>query len=218
MLQPHFSRRLVAAICGVVLLYALAAAGKEFVKPAAQKATTYAAHDQHSNESVTVAVEPYDAADKAEIFSVNYKELDMLPFLVVITNDGDQPVTLSQMQVRLVTGSRAKLSAATSDDLYRRLSHPSARTTSLPLPIPLPGKKVKGNVSTKQLNEIQSALFSAKAVEPHNTQSGFVFFDITGVSRPLAGSHFYLDGARDSKGNELLYFDVALDKSAASQP
>lgn len=218
MLQPNFSRRLLGAIGGIVLLYALAAAGKEFVKPAAQKATAYSAHDQHSNEGVTVAVEPYDTPDKSEIFTVNYKDLDMLPLLVVITNDGDQPVTLSQMQVRLVTGSRAKLSAASSDDLYRRLSHPSARTTSLPLPIPLPGKKVKGTVSTKQLNEIQSALFSAKAVEPHGTQSGFVFFDITGVSRPLTGSHFYLDGARDSKGSELLYFDVALDKSAASQP
>jgi hypothetical protein len=49
-------------------------------------------------------------------------------------------------------------------------------------------------------------------VEPHSTQSGFMFFDVSGISVPLAGAHFYLTGVRNSKGDELMYFEVPLEK------
>ena len=52
----------------------------------------------------------------------------------------------------------------------------------------------------------------AKAVEPHSTQVGFLFFDVSGISVPLAGAHFYLTGVRDARGNELMYFEVPLEK------
>ena len=60
--------------------------------------------------------------------------------------------------------------------------------------------------------EIQNSMFSAKAVEPHSTQAGFLFFDVAGISTPLAGAHFYLTGVRNSKGTELMYFEIALEK------
>jgi hypothetical protein len=69
-------------------------------------------------------------------------------------------------------------------------------------------------VNTKEWNEIQSAQFKAKAVEPRSTQSGFLFFDVSDVPNPLNGAHFYLTGVRDSAGNDLMYFEIALDKAA----
>jgi len=54
----------------------------------------YPAHDEHPLEKVTVAVDPYDVEDKASIFSVNYRNNGYMPVFFVITNDGDQPVSL----------------------------------------------------------------------------------------------------------------------------
>jgi hypothetical protein len=198
-------------VIGVVAMVpSLALAAKDFAMPPALPANTYPAHDQHASEVVTVAVDPYDLAEKTNIFSVHYSEVGFLPIFVIITNDGDQPVQLSGMKAQLVTASRTKISPAADEDIARRLARPSASTNRYP--IPFPTKKVKGGVSKQAMEEIQNAQFVAKAVEPHSTQVGFLFFDVSEISVPLAGAHFYLTGVRDSKGNELMYFEVPLEK------
>ena len=208
---------LTAVIAVLVLTATFCAAAKDFVMPKAQPAKSYPAHDSHSTEAVTVALDPYDMGDKADIFSVHYSEEGLLPIFLVITNDGEQPVALAGMKAQLVTVNRAKLSPATVDDIYRRLSRPS--TSTAPSPLPFPRKKVKGTVGKQALEEIQSAQFGARAVEPHTTQSGFLFFDVSGISTPLAGARFYLTGVRDSKGDELMYFEVPLENYlSAPQP
>jgi hypothetical protein len=188
-------------------------AGKDFSMPKTEPAAAYPAHDYHSQEKVTVALDPYDAPPKSDIFAVHYRDLELLPVLVVITNDSDQPITLSDVKPELVTGDGAKLVPATDDDIYRRISHPTASGARTPLPFPT--KRAKGGVNSKEWSEIQTAGFKAKAVEPRSSQAGFLFFDITDVSNPLKGSHFYLTGVQDSSGNDLMYFDVALEKSAS---
>jgi len=211
---------LVTAIVGIAALSSVVClASKEFVMPTAQPAKTYPARDEHPMEKVTVAVDPYDMADKANIFSVHYNDLGFMPLFVVVTNDGDQPVSLTDMRPELITADRSKIPPATPDDIYRRLSHPSA-SAGRPTPIPFPTKKVKGAVSKQAQEEVQSAQFGALAVEPHATQAGFMFFDVSGISTPLAGAHFYLLGVRDAKGNELMYFEVPLEKylSAPAKP
>jgi len=205
--------------CTLAMLSVVSLAAKEFVKPVANAAKTYPAHDEHPKEKVTVAIDPYDMADKAQIFSVNYREQDIVPIFLIVTNDGDQPVTLNDVKTQLVTLNRTKLSPASTDDLYRRLSHPARSDT--PYPLPFPRKKVKGAVSKKALDEINSAQFGAKAVEPHTTQSGFLFFDVSGISTPLAGANFYLSGMHDTSGGELMYFEIPLEKyliAPASKP
>src|SRR5581483_8358833 len=109
----------------LVLAPALCFAGKDFVKPVVQSAKDYPARDEHPTEHVTAAVDPYDMADKAQIFSVKYRDEGYMPILLIITNDGDQPISLNNMNAQLVTVNRSKLLPATSDDLYRRLSHPA---------------------------------------------------------------------------------------------
>lgn len=178
--------------------------------PKVQPAAAFPAHDYHSKEKVTVALDPYDTAAKQSIFVVHYRDYDLLPVLLVVTNDSDQPVELSGMKAEIETADGEKLHPATEEDVYRRISHPSASGARVPLPFPT--GRVKGGVNTKEFTEIENARFKARAVEPLSSQAGFLFFDVSDVKAPLKGADFYLTGVRDSSGNDLMYFDVALDK------
>ena len=205
---------------GVLLLATAAFAAKEFIPPRAFHAKTYPARDEHSDESVTIAADPYDTPDKAAIFTLKYAEKDYLPVLLVISNDRNQPITLSNMQVQLVTSNRSKITSADEDDLFRRFSRVKKRgdePSHNPLPIPLPRHPDAG-VPKGGAQEIDSAIFKAKAVEPKALQSGFVFFDITGQDHPLAGAHLYVTGVRDGNGNELMFFDIAMEKYLSYKP
>lgn len=203
-------------LCALVLVPVLCLSAKDFSMPRVQPAASYPAHDYHSKEKVTVALDPYDKPAKANIFVVPYHDNDLLPVLLVITNDSDQPIQLSDMKAELETSDGSKLGPANEDDVYRRVSHPT--TSGARMPLPFPTKRVKGGVNTKEFTEIENAHFKAKAVEPLSSQAGFLFFDISEVKNPLPGAHFYLTGVRDSSGNELMYFEVPLDKYLNAQP
>ena len=213
LLSASIARGVLLAVW-VAGLLDVSVAAKDFVKPAARPARTYAAHDDHSSEKVAIAADPYDTPDKAAIFSVDFSEHGFLPVFFVVTNDGDQPVSIARLEVTLITRNRSKLTPTSPDDLYRRLSNPQANTgpSTVPLPFPVPRKKVKGTISKKEMDEIESAQFAAKAVEPHSTQSGFLFFDVGGISEPLAGAHMDITGVADAKGNELMYFEISIEK------
>src|SRR5436305_4110626 len=121
------SVRLRAAIfTGIALAPLVCLAAKEFVMPQAQPARTYPAHDEHPNEAVTIALDPYDMADKAKIFSVHYGEFGFVPIFVVVTNDGNQPIELTGMGAQLVTGSRTKMPPAIEDESERSVVQASA--------------------------------------------------------------------------------------------
>lgn len=183
---------------------------KDFVKPVAKTAINYPAHDFHRDEKVAFAADPYENPEKAKIFTVDFAQYGFLPIFFVVTNDSDQPISMAKMEIVLITANRSKLTPMASSDLYRRLSNPQAQTR--PSPIPLPRKKVKGAVTPKQMEEIDSSQFAARAVEPHGTQSGFLFFDIGGISAPLTRANIDITGVTDAKGNELMYFEVAMEK------
>jgi hypothetical protein len=202
--------RLWAAAGLAVAAPVICLAAKEFSMPKAQPAFSYPAHDHHATENVTVALDPYDTPAKENIFVVKYREHELLPVLLIVTNDSNEPIQLSDMKAELVTADHTKLVPDNEDDILRRISHPNASGTRYP--VPFPTKKAKGGVSSKEWNEIQSALFRAKAVEPRSSQVGFLFFDVSDISNPLAGARFYLTGVRNSSGNDLMYFEVPLDK------
>ena len=191
--------------------FAVSVAAKDFVKPAAQPAKTYPAHDEHPSEKVAIAADPYDTPEKTKIFSVDFREHGYLPVFFVVTNDGDQPISIANLEVKLITANRSNLTPASPEDIYRRLSNPRANTNS-PVPFPIPRKKVKGTVSKKEMDEIESSEFAARAVEPHATQSGFLYFDVGGISEPLAGAHIDVTRITDAKGNELMYFEIPIEK------
>jgi hypothetical protein len=203
-LRHAFLISLLAAI------FAASAAAKNFVKPQAQPATTYPAHDDHSNEKVAIAADPYDTPEKAKIFSINFHDHGFLPVFFIVTNNGDQPISITNVQVTLTTANNSKLTPVSPDDIYRRLVNPQGGTKPQ-MPLPFPRSKVKGAITDKQRNEVESSQFEAHAVEPHNTQSGFFFFDVEDISAPLAGAHLYVTGVDDAKGTKLMYFDIPMD-------
>jgi hypothetical protein len=203
----------VLVVSFVAATFSLTLAAKDFVKPVAQPAKSYAAHDDHTDEKVAIAADPYDTSEKTKIFSVNFREHGFLPIFLVVTNDGAQPVSIANMQVTL-TIDRAKFTPITTEDIARRLTNPQANVNpeTNPLPFPIPRKKVKGILSKKEMDEIETSQFAAKAVEPHTTQSGFMFFDIGDIATPLANAHLYVNGVDDAKGGELMYFEIQLGK------
>lgn len=218
MLRNHFfPSRAAVMMLFIFLACVVCLAGKHFVMPAAHAGKSYPAHDEHSNEGVTVGLDPYDMADKANIFSVHYSDIGFVPIFVVVTNDSDRTISLSGSTAELVTHDRSKIPPATDDDIYRRIARPVSGVSTNPLPWP---KKTKGTISKEAQEEITNSQFAARAVEPHSTQSGFMFFDVGGINAPLSGAHFYLTGVHDTKGNELMYFDVPLDNylSAPGKP
>jgi len=204
-------RSVVLAFCAGLVFPVLLVASKNFIKPVARTAINYPAHDFHRDSKVGIAADPYDTPEKAKIFSVDFAAHGFLPVFFVVTNDGDQPVSIANMEVKLITANHSKLTPISTDDLYRRLSNPQASTRPSPVPIPLP-HKVKGTISKKEMEEIESSQFAAKAVEPHGTQSGFLFFDVGGISSPLAGANIDITGVDDAKGEELMYFEIPVDK------
>lgn len=194
----------------VALLTPVVAASKNFVKPVAKPAINYPAHDFHRDSQVAIAADPYDKPEKAKIFTIDFAGHGLLPIFFVITNDGDQPVSIANMEITLITQNRSKLTPVSINDLYRRLSNPQAETR--PSPLPIPHKKVKGAVDPKEMEQIDNSQFAAKAVEPHTTQSGFLFFDIGGISSPLRGANLDITGVNDAKGNELMYFEIPMEQ------
>ncbi len=196
------------ALCAGLIVPAVLAA-KSFEKPVPKTAINYPAHDFHRDEKAAIAADPYDTPEKAKIFSTNFAAHGFLPVFFIVTNDGDQPISIANMAITLLTANNSKLTPITPEDLYRRLSNPQVSTR--PSPIPLP-QKAKGGVSKKQMDEIESSQFEARAVEPHSTQSGFLFFDVGGISSPLPGATIDITGVANAKGNELLYFEISVDK------
>ena len=204
-------RRQVLSIASFCLLFATAQLWgfKDFVMPKAENASTYPSKDSHPTEKITAAVDVYNTSPKDDIFGTRYVQEGILPVFLVITNDGDKPISVTKMQAQLVTTTHAKLDALSADDVMRRVAHVGVSSTNPGRvgPIPIPGG-IKNKKAQQQLEEVNRARFSALAVEPHSTQSGFLFFDIEDVPNPVQGSHVYLVGVRDAGGTELMYFDI----------
>ena len=173
--------------------------------------------DAHPNEKVTAAVDVYNAPPKADIFITHYSEEGILPVLLVITNDGDQPITREQDARGVGDRPRAtswKRSTWTTSSAAWRTS----RETAIPRT-----RRTHHAARRQQEQEGAAAVrrnhartFRRAAVEPHSTQSGFLFFDVRDVKQPVAGAHIYLTGMRDSNGNELMYFEIPLTPSNAA--
>jgi hypothetical protein len=206
-------------MCIVLLGVAPLWAFKDFVMPRAENASTYASKDSQSNEKITAAIDLYNTAPKEEIFSIHYMQEGILPVFFVITNDSDKPISVTKMSAELVTATHAKLQALSVDDVMRRVAHASGSSTNPGRvgTIPIPGGN-KNKKAQQQLEEVNRARFAAFAVEPHSTQSGFLFFDIEDVRDPTQGAHIFLTGLRDAGGNELMYFDIPVTPASAAAP
>jgi len=199
----------------LALLATLVGAEKHFNPPPAGNASTYPLHETHSDEKVTIAVDPCDTPEKVKVFSVNYQGYGFYPIRLIISNDSDQTLMLQNLKIEYITVKREKLQPATDDDIYRRLVKPNKAGHPGPkLPFPT-GKKEP--LSKEVREEYESAQFLTVPITPHSTHSGYLFFDFMYVDTPVAGAHIYLTGLK-AGGKELFYFDLPMAKPPSDMP
>ncbi|HZU30246.1 MAG TPA: hypothetical protein VFB79_03970 [Candidatus Angelobacter sp.] len=201
----------------VLLLTTLLFSEKRFNPPPAAHASTYALHEAHTDEKVTIAVDPCDTPEKKGVFKTDYMGYALYPVRLMISNDSDQTLMLDDLKVEYITAAKDKLPPATNDDIYRRLVKPGKVDEGKPgmrLPFPV-GKKKPINKETEE--EYQTAQFQKVPVTPHSTNSGYLFFDMVGMDNPGPGAHIYISGIRAGT-QELFYFDIPMDKQQSPPP
>jgi len=204
----------VAALLLVCFVAASAYDYKPPEIPPAGHAAKFPQHETHNDEGVTVAINPY-GPEKDSVFHVKFAEHRVLPVRLIISNDTDQPLSLADAHIQFTTSRKAKGEPLRKEDVERAVARsvePQDRSaTRVPLPLPIPRSKPK-RLPKGAEEEIDYLLFKAQAVEPHNTQAGFLFFDVSSVQQPLIGSRILFTGLRNAKGQELFYFDIPLQK------
>src|SRR5205085_6309544 len=116
-----------------------------------------------------------------------------------------------------LTAHRTRIEAADEQQIARRFGRDAQQRkqngprVGLPIPLPRRGNDDPRKQVTDLEREMDAAMFKARAVEPHATQAGFFFFDVTDIDEPLAGAHLNAAGLRTGEGAELFFFDVPMD-------
>ncbi|MGC2163909.1 MAG: hypothetical protein WA634_18550 [Silvibacterium sp.] len=182
--------------------------------PPPKDASTYASFDAHAAERVVIAAEPYDTKEKGKIFRVPYVDNNFMPIYIVVTNNGDKPISLDQARIDFISAKGDKIPAAVPDDVERRMTRIHGPGRGIPLPAPLPPIKSKPKSPNKKIEQDFSDFeYSAVTVPPHSTRAGFLFYDMQGLGNaPLKGATLNLRDLRDAAGKELFYFQIPLDK------
>ncbi len=188
----------------------------EHAAPPAQPADQYPAFERHTQDHITIAVDPYDTPQKASLFRVDYGSANIIPIRIIITNEGDTPVSLDNARIDFITASGDKVPAAEPRDAERALDRPADPRNKIPIgPIKIGGKGKNQDKKIEQdFSEFQ---YNAIAVEPHTTRAGFLFYDLQDLESPLAGAHLEFRRIQSSDGRELFAFEIPFNKYLASK-
>jgi hypothetical protein len=197
---------------------ALAAVASDHAPPPVQPATSFAAVEVHENEKVAIAAEPYDTKQKESIFRIDYLSHGIMPVRLIVTNNGDRPISLRDARILFQTKSGDQIQAAEPEDVQRVMSRKEREGGRIPMPGPVPAIKLKPKASDKDVEEdFQTFEYGALVVEPHTTRAGFLFYDVSQLDNPLEGSKLHLHKLRDADGHELFYFEIPFDKYVQSK-
>jgi len=109
--------RILRAIPPLMFWLALPAVASDHTPPAVQPATAFAAVEVHEDEKVAIAVEPYDTREKAAIFRVDYLSHGVMPVRLIVTNNGDRPISLRDARILFYTADGNKIQAAEPEDV-----------------------------------------------------------------------------------------------------
>jgi hypothetical protein len=204
-----------------LLWLALPAMASDHAPPAVQPATTFASVEVHDKEQVAIAAEPYDTKEKESIFKVDYLSHGVMPIRLIVTNNGDRPISLRDARILFLTAAGDKIQAAEPEDVERLMTRKEREGSKIPMPGPIPAIKLKPKASNKEIEaDFDTFEYQALVVEPHTTRAGFLFYDVSQLDHPLQGAKLHLHKIRDADGNELFYFEIPFDnylKSRSSQ-
>jgi hypothetical protein len=215
---PSSTMRTSRAIPLSLLWLALPAAAVDHTPPPVQPATTFAAVEVHDDEKVAIAAEPYDTKEKESIFRVDYLSHGVVPVRLIVTNNSDRPISLRDARILFLTAAGDKIPAAEPEDVERLMTQKERQGGKIPMPGPIPAIKLKPKASNKEIEEdFDTFEYKALVVEPHTTQAGFLFYDVSQLDHPLKGAKLHLHKLRDADGNELFYFEIPFDKYLTSK-
>ena len=202
----------------LVLGLALPLLASDHKEPLVQPATTFADVEVHADEKVAIAAEPYDTKEKESLFRVDYLAHGVMPVRLVVTNNGDKPISLRDARILFQTASGDRIQAAEPEDVERLMSRKEREGQSIPMPGPLPKIKLKPKASIKDVeSDFNEFEYQALAVEPHTTRAGFLFYDVSQLSHPLRGAKLHLHALKNAEGQELFYFEIPFDKYLQSK-
>jgi hypothetical protein len=195
-------------------LTATALPASDHAAPPVKDASAYAAFDAHPDDHVVIAAEPFDTKEKESIFRIDYLKNDFMPIRLIVTNNGDRPISLKDARIHFITAAGDRVPAAEPEDVERRMTHVSNTGRKIPMPAPLPpmgGKPKTPDAKIEQ--DFAEFEYAAIAVEPHTTRAGFLFYDMEGLGgNPLRGAKLRLRELRDADGKEMFYFEIPFDK------
>ena len=203
-----------------LLMASLAMPGwaSDHTPPPVQPATSFAAVEVHDQEKVAIAAEPYDTKLKESIFRVDYLGHGVMPVRLIVTNNGDRPISLRDARILFQTKSGERIQAAEPEDVERLMTRKDREGGKIPLPGPIPSIKLKPKASNKDIEQdFNTFEYGALVVEPHTTRAGFLFYDVSQLDDPLKGSKLHLHKLRDADGKELFFFEIPFDKYVQSK-
>ncbi len=190
--------------------------------PPANPAPQYPLFEAHDKEHVSIAADPCAKADDCKFFRNPYLSHGFLPVRVIITNDGDQPLSLDDVRIQFISADKDTIPAALPEDLNRRLySKKAAAGHNVPLPFPgakihTPGEKIDKKIS----DDDRDFGFPSTTVAPHTTQAGYLFYDVKELDDPiLRHATLYLKEIKVQGAKGYLFdFNLPFDKWLAAQP
>ena len=210
--------RALRALPLFVLLTGMPGTAVEHTPPRVQPASSFAAVEVHDNEKVAIAAEPYDTKEKASLFRVDYLAHGMMPIRLIVTNDGDRPISLRDARILFLTAAGDKIQAAEPEDVDRLMTRKEREGGKIPLPGGLPPIRTKPKASVKDIQQdFDQFEYQALVVEPHSTQAGFLWYDVSDLDHPLRGAKLHLHKLRDADGQELFYFEIPFDNYLKSK-
>jgi hypothetical protein len=184
--------------------------------PPAGTADQYPAFERHAADHLAIAVDPYDTPQKVSTFRVDYTSANIIPIRIIITNEGDTPISLDNARIDFITAAGDKIPAAEPRDAERALDRPADPRAKIPIgPIKIGGKGK--NVDKKIEQDFSEFQYGAIAVEPHTTRAGFLFYDLQDLKNPLSGAHLELRRIQTHDGRELFAFEIPFNKYLASK-
>ena len=207
--------RVIATAC----LLAASALGASHKAPPVRPANQYVAFDAHPNEHVSIAIDPCNDPDKCSFFRLPYIQHGFIPVRVVITNDGDTALTLTDVRIQFISAANDKIPAADLEEINRRLFN-LKKSMNRPLPLPIPITIHHAPVDKKITQDDNDFGFQSTTVNPHSTLGGYLFYDVRQLDDPaLKHAQLYVKMVHTLDGKKQLFaFNIPFDKWLAAPP
>lgn len=185
--------------------------------PPAREATAYPAVDNHTKEQVAIAAVPFDNPHECKVFQVDFLKYRFMPIRIIVTNNGDRPISLRDARIFFISANGDRIPAAEPEDVERRVSAKDRRGADIPVgPIKI---HTKGKDSDNKIEaDFDRWEYSVLVVEPHTTHDGFLFYDVDGLGdTPLRNAKLVLRELRNADGQQLFYFEIPFNKYLDAQ-